>query len=37
MDDLLEELRIDTKVALPLKVRAIADAKIKNDSIEAKN
>ena len=29
MYDLLEEVGIDTKVAHPLKVRAIADAKIK--------
>lgn len=35
MYDLLEELEIDTKVAHPLKVRAIADAKIKHDSIDA--
>ena len=36
MYDLLEEVGIDTKVAHPLKVRAIADAKIKYDSIDAK-
>jgi len=35
MYDLLEEIGIDTEVAHPLKVRAIADAKIKTDSIDA--
>ncbi len=34
--DLLEELDIKTVVAHPLKIRAIADAKIKSDSIDAK-
>ena len=36
MYDLLEELDIKTVVAHPLKTRAIADAKIKSDSIDAK-
>lgn len=36
MYDLLEEVGIDTEVAHPLKVKAIADAKIKHDSIDAK-
>ena len=36
MYDLLEELDIKTVVAHPLKIRAIADAKIKSDSIDAK-
>jgi len=36
MYDLLEEIGIDTTVAHPLKVRAIADAKIKHDSIDAR-
>lgn len=35
MYDMLEEIGIDTEVAHPLKVRAIADAKIKTDSIDA--
>jgi len=35
MYDLLEELGIETVVAHPLKVRAIAEAKIKFDSIDA--
>ena len=36
MYDLLEELDIKTVVGHPLKIRAIADAKIKSDSIDAK-
>ncbi len=36
MYDLLEELEIKTIVAHPLKTRAIADAKIKSDSIDAR-
>jgi len=36
MYDLLEELDIKTVVGHPLKTRAIADAKIKSDSIDAK-
>jgi len=36
MYDLLEKLGIDTTVAHPLKVRTIADAKIKHDSIDAR-
>jgi len=36
MYDLLEEVGIDTKVTHPLKVRAIADARIKYDSIDAR-
>lgn len=36
MYDLLEELDIDRVVAHPLKTRAIADAKIKSDSIDAR-
>ena len=36
MYDLLEGIGIDTTVAHPLKVRAIADAKIKHDSIDAR-
>ncbi len=36
MYDLLEELDIKTVVAHPLKTRAIADAKIKSDSVDAK-
>ncbi len=36
MYDLLEELDIKTIVGHPLKIRAIADAKIKSDSIDAK-
>ena len=36
MYDLLEELDIKPVVAHPLKIRAIADAKIKSDSIDAK-
>ena len=36
MYDLLEEVGIDTTVAHPLKVRAIADAKIKHNSIDAR-
>ena len=36
MYDLLEELGIKTVVAHPLKIRAIADAKIKSNSIDAK-
>jgi len=36
MYDLLEELDIRTVVGHPLKIRAIADAKIKSDSIDAK-
>jgi len=35
MYDLLEELGVDITVAHPLKVRAIADAKIKHDSMDA--
>jgi len=35
MYDLLEEIGIDTVVAHPLKTRAIADAKIKTDTIDA--
>ena len=34
MYDLLEELDIKTIVGHPLKIRAIADAKIKSDSID---
>lgn len=37
MHDLLEELGIDVTVAHSLKVRAIADAKIEFDSIDATN
>lgn len=36
MYDLLEELEVDVHLAHPLKVRAIAEAKIKTDSIDAK-
>ena len=36
MYDLLKELDIKTVVAHPLKIRAIADTKIKSDSIDAK-
>lgn len=36
MYDLLEELDIKTVVGHPLKIRAIADAKIKAHSIDAK-
>jgi transposase len=34
--DLLEELEVDVHLAHPLKLRAIAEAKIKTDSIDAK-
>jgi len=35
MYDMLEDLGVDMKLAHPLKVRAIAEAKIKNDKIDA--
>jgi len=35
MYDMLEDLGVDVKLANPLKVRAIADAKIKTDSVDA--
>jgi len=35
MYDLLEELGIDTAIAHPLKIRVIANIKIKSDSIDA--